>query len=101
MTVQAYLQIENNIVTNVVMWDGNTNQWQPPVDATMLIQADTQALIWTPVIVDGKTTDYVLTETLGVGVIGFTWNETTQVLTTNQPKPKIPVQPVTTGTITA
>lgn len=87
MTVQAYLQIENNIVTNVVMWDGDTSQWQPPTDATMLIQANISALIWEEVIVDKKI-EYALTEVLGAGEIGFTWNGS--VLTTNQPQPKNP-----------
>jgi hypothetical protein len=101
MTIQNYLVVENNIVTNSIAWDGNTQDWTPPADATMLVQADTQALIWTEVVVDNKITDYVLIEILGVGQIGFTWNTTTQVLTTNQPKPAIPVQPATTGTVSA
>jgi hypothetical protein len=90
MTTQNYFVVEADVVTNNVVWDGDTNTWQPPVGATMLIQADTQALIWTPVVIDKKVIDWILTETLGAGDIGFTWNETTQVLTTNQPKPTIP-----------
>ena len=35
-------------------------------------------------------TDYVLVEQLGQGQIGFTWDTTTQVLTTNESKPVIP-----------
>lgn len=101
MTIESYLQIENNLVTNTVMWDGNTQDWQPPADATMLPQATTQALIWAPVITNKVITDWALTETLGAGDIGFTWNSTTQILTTNEPKPAIPVQPKTTGTTTA
>ena len=98
MTVQVYLQVENNVVNNSVMWDGDTNIWQPPADATMLIQAITPAMVWelntaTPPV-------YVLTEVIGVGQIGFTWDGT--VLTTNQPQPENPKpQPVTTGTKTA
>ena len=90
MTTQNYLQVESNVITNIVFWDGDTNTWQPPVDATMLIQANTQALVWTAVLTDGKITDWTLTEELGQGQIGFTWDATTQVLTTNQPKPAIP-----------
>ena len=90
--------VENNAVTNNVLWDGDTQTWTPPIDATMLIQADTNALVWQ---LNADKSDYVLVEELGVGDIGFTWNSTTQVLTTNQPKPTIPVQPVTTGTQTA
>ena len=98
MTTQNYLMVENNAVTNNVLWDGDTQTWTPPIDATMLIQADTNALVWQ---LNADKSDYVLVEELGVGDIGFTWNSTTQVLTTNQPKPTIPVQPVTTGTQTA
>jgi len=95
MTTQNYLVVENNVVTNVCVWDGDVNTWTPPADATMLIQADTQALIWE---LNADKTAYVLTEVLGAGQIGFTWNTTTQVLTTNEPQPTIPVQPTTTGT---
>jgi hypothetical protein len=92
MTTQNYLVIETNLVTNICIWDGDVNTWQPPTDATMLIQATTQALVWE---LNFDKTDYVLVEQLGQGQIGFTWNTTTQVLTTNQPKPEVPVQPVT------
>ena len=95
MTTQNYLVIEANVVTNLCVWDGDTNTWQPPADATMLIQADTNALVWQ---LNSDKTDSVLVEVLGQGQIGFTWNPTTQVLTTNQPKPTVPVQPATTGT---
>ena len=77
--------IQENVVANICVWDGDTNTWQPPTDTTMLVQADTQAFVWTPVIVDTKITDWVLTQELGQGQIGFTWDGS--VLTTNQPKP--------------
>jgi hypothetical protein len=96
MTTQAYLQIENNIVINNVMWDGNTQTWTPPLDATMLVQATTPALVWQLNI---EKTDFILVEVIGAGDIGFTWNGTACV--TNEPKPAIPVQPVTTGTQSA
>ena len=79
--------VQLDIVTNVVFWDGNTDTWTPPSDATMLIQSTISAMVWTPIFVDGVITDYVLTEVLGVGDIGFTWNGS--VLTTNQPKPQV------------
>lgn len=94
MTIQNYLMIENNIVTNVCVWDGDTNTWQPPANVTMLVQATTPALIWKSS--GGQTPEWVLTEVLGAGGIGFTWNSTTEVLTTNQPKPTTPV--TTSGT---
>ena len=99
MKIQNYFVVENNLVTNLVSWDGNVNTWTPPENAIMLIQEDTNAMVWQPVIVDKKITDFVLTEILGNGDIGFTWNGT--VLSTNEPKPPIPIQPLTTGTITA
>jgi hypothetical protein len=87
MTTQNYLIVESNVVTNNVVWDGNTETWTPPANATMLVEATTPAMIWEPIIVDSKITDWVLTEEIGAGSIGFTWNGT--VLTTNEPKPSI------------
>ena len=82
--------IESNIVTNICLWDGNENTWAPPVDATMLIQAITPAMVW---MLNADKTDYVLTEEVGMGSIGFTWDGVK--VTTNEPKPNPPVQPVT------
>lgn len=97
MTIESYLQIENNVVTNTVMWDGNTQDWQPPADATMLVQDDTQTKVWT---YDKASNSYVLTEQLGGGSIGFTWDGS--VLTTNEPQPAPPKdQPIASGTTTA
>jgi hypothetical protein len=89
MRMQNYLMIQNNVVTNVCVWDGNTETWAPPADATMLVQATTPALVW---VYAGN--DYELQEILGQGQIGFTWNGTECV--TNEPKPA--PQPVVTGT---
>lgn len=80
--------VENGVVDNISIWDGDVNTWTPPADATMLIQATTNAIIWTAVITDKKITDWVLTEVMGAGDIGFTYNGT--LVTTNQPKPAIP-----------
>ena len=100
MTTKQYLMIPTatNVVENTCMWDGDVNTWQPPTDTLMLVQADTLAMVWEPVIVDKVIVDWALIEQMGVSDIGFTWNGT--VCTTNQPKPKIPVQPTTTGTTT-
>lgn len=90
MTVQNYLLIQSDIVTNCVVWDGNTQTWKPPVDATMLVQATTLAMVW---LLNADKTDYVLTEVMGAGNIGFTWDGT--VCITNQPKPlPLPTIPV-------
>lgn len=85
MKVQDYLTVENNVVTNVVAWDGDVNTWQPPEGTTMLVQDTTPAKIW---ILNPEQTDYVLTEVIGAGTIGFTWDGS--VLTTNDPKPELP-----------
>jgi len=94
---QNYLIIESNVVTNVCIWNGDTSQWTPPQGSIALPQASTPALLWEPNL---DNTDWVLTEKLGVGSIGFTWDGTT--LTTNQQKPSVPPtntkQPVSTGT---
>lgn len=81
---QQYLIIENNIVTNLVVWNGDTTQWTPPQGSVALVQATTPAMIWQ---LNADKTDYVLTEVIGAGQIGFTWDGT--VLTTNQPKPTV------------
>ena len=96
MSIQNYLQIESNVITNIVVWNGDTNIWKPPTDATMLIQSTTPAMVWD---YDPATKNWELTEIIGLGNIGFTWDGT--VLTTNEPKPVVPVQPTTTGTQSA
>ena len=99
MTIQAYLIIENNVVTNKVEWDGNVQTWQPPQNSIQLIQDTTPSIIWLP---NTTNTAFVLTEIMGVGDIGFTWDGT--VLTTSEPQPQyisLEEQPKTTGTTTA
>jgi hypothetical protein len=85
MTIQNYLIIENNIVSNIVVWDGNTITWSPPIGSIVLVQETTPALIWET---NSDKTNCVLVEALGVGDVGFTWDGS--VLTTNQPQPAIP-----------
>lgn len=85
MIIQGYLIIELNVVTNTVDWDGNTQTWQPPQGSTTLVQATTPSKIWA---LNLEKTDYVLTETVGDAVIGFTWDGTYCI--TNQPKPTLP-----------
>ena len=102
MTIQNYLIVENDVVTNTVSWDGNTQTWTPPLGSIVLIQAITPTMIWQAVVVDNKVTNYVLVQFIGAGNIGFTWDGT--VLTTNEPKPAIPTiptQPNSTGTQSA
>jgi hypothetical protein len=87
MTTQPYLIINNNVVENVCLWDGNPNTWQPPINSIQLVQSTTPALVW---VLNADQTDYVLEQVMGVGQIGFIWNGT--VLTTNQPKPPAPTK---------
>jgi hypothetical protein len=89
---QNYLIIENNVVTNVVIWDGGTD-WTPPAGSIQLVQSTTPAYIW---VLNSDKTAYVLTEVIGQGGIGFTWDGT--AVTTNDPQPAPPTQPTTTGT---
>jgi len=101
MTTQNYLIIESNVVTNTVVWDGNTQTWTPPANATTLVQATTPAMVWViDYTVQPNTSS--LQEVVGAGQIGFTWNGS--VLTTNQPEPTPPKaeenQPYSTGTTT-
>jgi hypothetical protein len=81
---QNYLIIENNVVNNIVVWNGDTSQWTPPAGSIALVQATTPAMVW---VFDYTTTPYTATleEVMGEGSIGFTWDGT--VLTTNQPQP--------------
>lgn len=99
MTTQNYLIVENNVVTNIVVWDGGSD-WTPPADSIQLIQDTTPAMVWE---YNATNKDYELAQVMGAGSVGFTWNGT--VLTTNEPQPQPPVaapnQPNTTGTKTA
>ena len=87
MTTQSYLQIQNNVVTNIIEWDGDTQTWTPPEDAIMKVKDTTPVLVWK--LNDDKT-DHELTQIFGGGGIGFTtytWDGS--VLLTNQPKPTL------------
>ena len=98
MTVQNYLVINEstNVVDNICLWDGDPDTWQPPANYLMLVQAITPALVW---LLDTTIEDYVLTQEMGGGGIGFSWNGAECV--TNEPKPPKPEdQPTTGGTQT-
>jgi hypothetical protein len=88
MTTQNYLMVQNNVVTNDVLWDGNVETWAPPVGATMLVQTTTPALNWVEVLPRTNPPTFSLQEVMGEGAVGFTWNGS--VLTTNQPNPSTP-----------
>ena len=95
MTTQTYLIIDTtiNTVVNVVMWDGSSS-WTPLANSLALVKETTPAMLW---VLTNKV--WVLSEVIGAGEIGFTWDG--NVLTTNAAKPAPIVQPKTTGTQTA
>lgn len=97
--MQNYLIVTGNVVTNNVVWDGDTTKWAPPQGSIALIDATTIAKIWQPIRVDKKITGWELVEEVGAGDIGFTWDGS--ILITNEPEPPVPVPPTTTGTIEA
>lgn len=84
MTTQNYLIIQENVVTNICLWDGNTQTWQPPQSALTLVADTTPAKIWE---LNAEKTDYVLVNSVGDAGIGFTWDGTYCV--TNEPKPTV------------
>jgi hypothetical protein len=53
--MNTYAIVENGVVTNAIMWDGDTSKWQPP-QGMVLVQS---------------------TGTTGYPNIGHTWNGTT------------------------
>jgi hypothetical protein len=85
MTNQDYLIIENNVVTNSIMWDGDVQNWTPPTNSILVVQSETQAMVW---VADASIKDFKLEQRLGAGRIGYTWDG--NILTTNEPKPVLP-----------
>lgn len=82
MDIKEYLIIENNVVTNTVVWNGDTSIWTPPLNSICLLKENTPSKIWG---VDSEKQEYVLQEVLGQGSIGFTWDGV--CVTTNEEKP--------------
>lgn len=94
--IKEYLTIQNNVVTNICVWDGNTDTWQPPEDALMLVKETTPAKIWSW---DPEVKDFVLIDSVGTAERGFIFDGSSCI--TNEPKPNIqpaPDQPESTGT---
>ena len=91
MTTQSYLIIESGVVTNIVMWDGNTETWVPPANSIQIVKDTVTTKLWEPFTqtVDGKTViDWHLIEVPAVAEVGYTWDG--QYITTNEPKPTLP-----------
>jgi hypothetical protein len=81
---QNYLVIQNGIVTNTCVWDGNTETWVPPSNSLLLVQATTPSKVWA--WAESKN-DFELSERLGGGAPGFIWDGTFCV--TPHPKPTL------------
>lgn len=75
---------------NVVVWDGDTNKWSPPESHIALLQETTSSKDWSW---DATSNTWILTESIGNGQIGYTWDGV--ALTTNEPQPVVPQNPPT------
>lgn len=73
MQMENYVLINNqtDIVDNVVVWDGNTQDWTPPASHTALPQATTPRLIW---VQDQQTQAWEQVLVTGGGSIGDAWD---------------------------
>ena len=82
MENKEYLMIYENVVSNLVIWNGDTLQWQPPNDVIMLVLEDTKTKVW-KLNEEGK---YELTESIGDALIGYAYDGGFCI--TNEPKPE-------------
>jgi len=84
MNIQNYLLIDtNNVVENIVRWDGES-EWVKPEGFITILKSTTPAKIW-DLNKNVSPNVYELIEVMGSGDLGFTWDGT--VLTTNHPQP--------------
>jgi hypothetical protein len=88
MIIQNYIVIEDNEVTNIVVWDGDASNWQPTLNSLLMPQSTTPAMLW---VLNPSTGIYGLVQSTGSADIGFTWDG--EVATTNQPQPPDEVKP--------
>ncbi len=86
MTVQNYLLINTSvdpaICENICVWDGNKETWNPGENYIALPQDSTIALDWSW---NTNTNTWIMTDAVGQGQIGYTWNG--EKLVTNFPYP--------------
>lgn len=78
------IDVENNVCENIVVWDGNTDTWNPPNGKLMLVQEITPTKVWR--LSEGNV-NYVLTDSVGDGSIGWTWDGTRLITNESQPQP--------------
>ena len=53
MSDAGYAIIENQTITNIVVWDGDTNEWSPP-DGSIAVLLDTPSIGIGDSYIDGK-----------------------------------------------
>ena len=41
---KRYAMVKNNIVYNTIVWNGDSNIWQPPDDGTLMIENGTASI---------------------------------------------------------
>lgn len=81
MSIENYLIIEENVVTNVILWDGDRSTWIPPDNSLVMPQKTMPTRIWALV-----NDDAVLVDSIGDALIGFTYDGERCI--TNLPKPE-------------
>lgn len=80
----VYLVIQNDVVTNLVVWDGNPDSWTPPADSIQLVAATTPAKVW---VHDPVQNTWSIGVVVGEGGPGFTWDGTYVITNEAQPDP--------------
>ena len=85
MSAKNYLVIKENVVTDIVVWDGNVATWTPPTGTIALAQESTPTKIWRRT---EDFNDYELVDSTGDACIGFTYDGSACV--TNETKPEVP-----------
>lgn len=83
MEVKKYLMINTNtnICVNIILWDGDETNYKPPEGYILLTKDDIKAVNWY-----WTGTEWTLTEFMGQGEIGYTWDG--EKLTTPYEKPE-------------
>jgi len=94
MEIQNYCMVNEQtaVCENVVLWDGNVSNWQPPEGYLLMLQSTTPAKNW---VWDATGNQWILSVS-GEGQVGFSWDGT--YLTTNEPQPTVSmIQPSVEG----
>lgn len=95
MTTQNWLMVNEltNVLDNIVLWDGNFENWTPPSGYLMLPENTTLIKNWEW---DVASETWILAIT-GSASVGDTWDGT--YIITNDPQPTLPptAQPTVSG----